>query len=1314
MQRAGRKTEHRRTRGFTLIETVGAVAILAILMSIAIPAVVLLQRNLYMAKLDDYARQIFLAAQDEMSSMKASGRLDYFMKAVDQQVEEKPADFPETDNDAWRDLFIVYSQDDAGQNFLVRANESLAKATENGGYFLLEVNPLSGDVYSAFYSEEPFTYEQITNGLSASRARSVRAKLEPRLGYYGGGSSDFGVVGMPSEFEPQVDLVNGEELYVSVSCRNMMALRRTQQYLKMTITVDDQDESTAPYVMSYRGGYDFFVVNDTIQMNAVVDSLEEENAFRRTGLRAGDDLTVTAELTYEDRHNDVNIQGTGSVSGVNSLFDSIGEDGTIRVSKVRHLNNLRQSIYAPGTKTANVVQTQTISFFFDDWDKKDYCSDWTANPLDHFTPIGNESFFYGGSYDGGTQEIRGFPFQGGASGLFDTLSSATLKNIRLTDCSSSGALAGTLAGSLTNCTVENCGVYLNTKDRNDAYYANMEQRRQDYTVKSSQAAGGLVGQAENTTFTECFAAIDVTGSQYVGGLAGKLTGCTVERGYASGDVTCSGRYGGGLVGLLENSSRVNGCYATGDVTSESYGGGLIGRVNAGRAVNCVAYGKVTNQAGSEDTGTSGGLAGASSTNASFQNCSYLKQGNYNSNYKPQRGVSAVSYGSLRDQETHVGESFPYSDGLRGLGFPFRLIQRGTAGAMPHYGDWPEAYQLQTSLVYYEKYADGEYRYYARTSLTSGGESVGDNWVVNSLRDEECIEDGYALMTIYVLNSFDYDLDTGVTGQAHERATVSVVQSEDGARSDQAVLIAENVKLVFQDQNQGSQAETTISNAKVYRLPFKLQINDRLWASTFWETLKITGYNKAHSSEPLFQDETFYYCPDFAKNAVNPSVGSSSGKPAEPNGEDVPVYVRSARQLNGLSRSTAYWNSYYGGESQIVFLQETDVNFGTYTTNYCGVEYDLMDTSGPYSNQPIGRPNVIQGGGDLITNNFRNCYDGQGHKIIDYRCEVDDYRFTGMFGEVEKCTLKNIVMVASDPEKETGYVCSRYKYQNNDEAPGVGALVGLLYVDINYKAGERVATIENCSVSGYTVRYNSSINMDYAVGGLVGFCFGYINNCSAVNNLYGDTTNWSRARIGGIVGSLNGFATVKNCYAGGTINVITAGQVAGISGGHRKIWGYGGKGSNSPYNEFTIENCYSFCTLKRPNIVGGDRGVGWIFGITVPEGLKDDYGFWVHVNNCYYLTDTVQSGLINTTDGVKNAEANGTPVNYAQLRAMALTWLNSDHTVAVSQPWSAALAGQSYPFPGMVKDMAGQYVHYGDWPQLARTYEGEDQEEQTEP
>lgn len=169
--------------GFTLMETMVATAIMAILACLVIPAVITIQRNLYMAKLDDYARQIFMAAQNEMSSMKDSGRLDAFAKELanmnGRRLEQEPQDFPaesgvEAGSESWRDLFAVTSSDAVIQNYLIRADNSLQQATENNGVFWIELNPLSGDVYSVFYAEKDFIYTEVQ--ALADRTRKTRTK----------------------------------------------------------------------------------------------------------------------------------------------------------------------------------------------------------------------------------------------------------------------------------------------------------------------------------------------------------------------------------------------------------------------------------------------------------------------------------------------------------------------------------------------------------------------------------------------------------------------------------------------------------------------------------------------------------------------------------------------------------------------------------------------------------------------------------------------------------------------------------------------------------------------------------------------------------------------------------------------------------------------------------------------------------------------------------------------------------------------------------------------------------------------------------
>lgn len=1310
--------EKRRSRGFTLTEMLVSIAMLAILAGLLIPVSASMYRRFRLTEMDDFARQICVAAQNELTAMKATGRLEAFAKQTDQRLTQQPQDYPKTDNDGWKDLYTVYSADQAAEDFLLRAGDSLSQATEHGGYFLLELNPLTGDVYSAFYSEQPFTYEQISAW--ADRSRETRLGEKDLIGYYSAASADYGAVGVPEKFCPTIELIDGEELYVKIDCGGLMALRRTQRNLTVTLTVKGASGGEVPF--TYRGGTDFFVERDSITLYKVLDSLDEDNAFaavfKNSGIKAGDDITVQAAITYDDPNQGLNITGETGLAQGNTLFGAVvtGDDGSgqIQVSRVRHLNNLQDSILtgdAADTAKAcrKVVQTAPISFLFQDWKDGDWCpaSKWTGNPMGEFRPIQNQALFGAeeseapavrACYDGQNNVLKGFVFgvnDHGRSALFGTASHTDFQNIRLADCQANGMYAAMLGGYLSQCSIENCGAYLTTQDENGSYYNDMDDRRARYMVQSNYLigqAGGLAAYADRTTITASFGAVDVTCSSvngYAGGLAGYLNNCHLEACYASGNISAPNRSNGagGLVGTISNDyqdamkSSVKSCYATGRVTAGQNAGGLLGRA-AGTVSGCVSYGKVTTGAETEDTSTSGGFIGNSNGALRISDCRYLSQAKYNATYHAPNGVTASGYSALKET-AHVGESHPYSVGLRGLGIPFPLCQY-QGNRIDHYGDWPEAYQLQTSLVYYEKYTDGSYGYYARTSLTSGGQSAGSNWIADTLKDRPCVEDGYALMTVYELSRFSYTLDVGDRSEALKKGDVAITTDPAACTQKQAALLRQGEAVDFVSDGQ----TVEIQNAKLYRLPFDLQINKREAAYTFWETLTVTGYGP-DSSDPVVKNETFYYCPDFARNAVNPEPGVKSNLPQEPGGPERPVYVRSARQLNGMSRSTYYWNL-RGGGTQIQFVQETDLDYQLYTKRYCGVTYDLMDTSegNPYKNQPIGTPNVRTAGGDMEAHNFRNSYDGRGHKIIDYCCETYNkagsavYRFTGLFGEAEQCTLKNIVMVASDPANRSGYVRATNYYGNYNEEPAVGALIGLAYKDRDAPASQKTTEIINCTVSGYEVSFQmGGSSKDPAVGGLVGINFGSIVNSSATCSV---SINSNNGHLGGLVGSLNGTGSIDRCYAGGTLRYQKSGQTGGLVGGFVNVYGYGQ--INVSLRDMRVSNSYAANARLRSNMPAtGTRN----YSVVAPSEDGNVGNSRFKVSNCYYLSDpgTVDIDLMDdgTSWGLTSRE-----LGYLTMDGFA--WADAGHTFS----WSAGLSGKAYPYPTATTGADGQPVHYGDW------------------
>ena len=1171
MEDMERSASRRRSRGFTLTEMLAGIAMLAILAGLLIPISAAMYRRFRLTEMDDFARQICVAAQNELTAMKASGRLEVFARQVDRRLAQQPQDYPEGDTDGWKDLFEVYSTDQAAEDFLLHAGDSLSQATEHGGYFLLELNPLTGDVYSAFYSEQPFTYEQISAW--ADRSRETRLGEKDLIGYYSAASADYGAVGVPEKFCPTIELINGEELYVKIDCGGLMALRRTQRNLTVTLTVKGASGGEVPF--TYRGGTDFFVERDSITLYKVLDSLDEDNAFaavfKNSGIKAGDDITVQAAITYDDPNQGLNITGETGLAQGNSLFGAvvIGDDGSgqIQVSRVRHLNNLQDSILTGDAADAakacrKVVQTAPISFLFRDWKDGDWCpaSKWPGNPMGEFRPIQNQALFGAeeseapavrACYDGQNNVLKGFVFginDYGRSALFGTASHTDFQNIRLADCQANGMYAAMLGGYLSQCSIENCGAYLNTQDENGSYYNDMDARRAKYMVKGDPSlsycyAGGLIATADRCIITASFGAVDVESKGeymgYAGGLGGYFISCELKDCYASGNVNATNGTGG-LVGVADKyNDRIQGsmenCYATGNMISNSRG---------------------------------------------------------------------------------------------------------------------------------------------------GGQSAGSNWIADTLQNQPCVEDGYALMTVYELNRFSYTLDVGVRDEALRKGSVEITNDPTNCNESQAALLRQGEVVEFVSDGQ----MVEIQNAKLYRLPFDLQINKRESAYTFWETLTITGYGP-ESSDPVVKNEIFYYCPDFARNAVNPEPGVKSSLPEEPGGSERPVYVRSARQLNGMSRSTYYWNLRGGGQ-QIQFVQETDLNYQLYTKNYCGVTYNLMDTSesNPYKNQPIGTPNVKKGN-SFEAWNFRNSYDGQGHKIIDYCCETYNkagsavYRFTGLFGEAEQCTLKNIVMVASDPAKKSGYVIVRnFEGQWNQE-PAVGALAGLIYKE-KVDSGEKKAEVINCTVSGYAVEfYRKGASSTPALGGLVGINFGDIKNSSATCNVYNGNND---GIVGGLVGSLNGTGTIDQCYAGGTLGYKQNGKSGGLVGGFVNVWGYGQ--DNVSQRDMRVSNSYAANARLSSNMPDSAK---WNFTVVAPMYDDNIWNTQVKISNCYYLDG---SGIVDITLKDDGFSQRLTSQQLSHQEIDGFNWADAGHTF----PWSAGLIGKAYPYPTATTGADGQPIHYGDW------------------
>ena len=159
-------------------------------------------------------------------------------------------------------------------------------------------------------------------------------------------------------------------------------------------------------------------------------------------------------------------------------------------------------------------------------------------------------------------------------------------------------------------------------------------------------------------------------------------------------------------------------------------------------------------------------------------------------------------------------------------------------------------------------------------------------------------------------------------------------------------------------------------------------------------------------------------------------------------------------------------------------------------------------------------------GTSFDNSYTGTFDGGGHTITGLTFTTKD-QFVGLFGYLNRAgTVKNVVM-------EGVQITSNQIYGGS-----IGGVVGFSW-----------GTIENCSVSG-------SVSGTVYVGGVVGAQIGgSITGCSSSATVKGTVD------VGGVAGQTNSSATLTACYATGNVTLeidpkknIAGGGLVGMNAG----------------------------------------------------------------------------------------------------------------------------------------------------------------------
>lgn len=682
MKLFGTQKGQRARSGFTMAEVLTVIAIIAILAAIAVPSVLSITNQLRWMELDSAARSIFVASQNRMSELSASGEISNLGGSG---ITTKPSDFPSDELDWSEDDYYILT---AGESDLLLPAGSLESSLRDGTFYI-EYNARTGMVYGVFYSDEPFAY---SSGLP--RDEDGRKDSNPMLGYYGGSGVNWSTLQVLKT--PEFEIINADTLSIRVYTDFASDVQHT-------VVVTDEEGNRVTYDLASLSEYPNIQGSADGTYTILLDSLESNQQFQTLlpELVPGSNLTVAVTAYRTGAYPSSSTQTT------NSLFAS-NSNGTVTVLNARHLQNLDSSISAVSDTVTKAIQGNDLT-----WDD-----------TRDFRSISNENLV---EYQGGGNKVAALN-----APLFAALSNATIQSVHLVDpiiSVNNSNYVGTLANEAQNTAFVDCTVYRSEKE-NCAL-----------TSSGANYTGGLIGAAVDCTIEQCSASLPaITASNgNIGGLIGwaknsSVQSCYANTGYwhaaneawsADHGIYATNGAAGGFISATEGSS-ISSSYTTGNIR---YAGDLAsGFVGTSASTSFAQCYSATTMVGMENSSNTYGFLPAGTP----AGCYFLMQ-----SVPGTTDAQALGYEDLASCMDNIEgwvsataeTTSPYGHGSdKAYTFP-RL------SGMIHYGDWPIELLSpipDSGFYYYELYSDGTYGYY------------GDG--MDTLRsDLPVTEDGYVFM-----------------------------------------------------------------------------------------------------------------------------------------------------------------------------------------------------------------------------------------------------------------------------------------------------------------------------------------------------------------------------------------------------------------------------------------------------------------------------------------------------------------------------------------------------------------------------------------
>lgn len=616
----------RQNRGFTLMEVMVVVAILAVVVLIAVPSVIKMRQNMKFAERNDYAKSIYMAAQSNLTQMRSMGELGLLENAA--TTEGKTI----TDHSG----YYYSASKDTPTSYDLIVPSSL-DATVRNQQVIVEYHPKAGIVYAVYYHEGDETLTSLYGDATIDLS-TEEAQREYEVGYYCVGDVDALEEDalIVYQVESSVSYENGSEGLLTITIptglykdgQNIVLFQEivggqnafldglevsltftSESGVSQTIKAKAISTEAEQTMLDYE--FDTGTVEGAMSVAYLtfhLDSLANHDTFIKhksfadiiaatpgdQKIKVGDNVSITADVTFYPGPKDPIVMiESATIAGINPMYHSLTPNPKfdtapnaqntekpyiLAISNGRHLQNLSYLDAEFAQNIESIVFTQQAEDPVQPENGSTEGSTSESQPAN-----GAKTSTNTGSQENNTPTDLVLNWQDTVDAYSSTL---TFQPIELRDFSYVPSILGN-GVKIQNLTVSsavdgNAGLFAALKN------TSVEKITLENPIVNATGAtstGALIGKAENVAISDCDVTTNnpdntihyyISGQGDVGGLVGTATGTgsTNTISNCSSDAVVRSANGvesnvGGLVGFSDDTDYTS-CNSSAKVTGGTF------------------------------------------------------------------------------------------------------------------------------------------------------------------------------------------------------------------------------------------------------------------------------------------------------------------------------------------------------------------------------------------------------------------------------------------------------------------------------------------------------------------------------------------------------------------------------------------------------------------------------------------------------------------------------------------------------------------------------------------------------------------------